>query len=421
MPTFALVDCNNFYASCERVFEPHLVGRPIIVLSNNDGCVVARSAEAKALGVAMGTPLFQVRDIIKKHSVVVRSSNYALYGDMSERVMNILSASAPDHEVYSIDEIFLDLERLAVSDLSEWCRDLRQRVRQWTGIPVSIGVGQTKTLSKIANKLAKATADDDGVFILTPGVMQNCLYKTQVGDVWGIGKRWSKMLCGRGIETALDLRNAQDGWVRQRMGVVGLRTVHELRGISCHDLETVTPDKKTTCCSRTFASASSDKDQVQSAVLSYAERAVEKIRHAGQVCRVVQVFIRTDRYDENTPPYSISTLETLMTPTADSRVVVAAALRIFQQIWRNGIPYRKAGVLLLELSSDKDVSPSLFVDQLSGSEPLMKALDKVNARFGRGSIGLGLSPKGAKWRMRQERLSPRYTTRWCDIPHVQIE
>ena len=192
MPTFALVDCNNFYASCERVFEPHLVGRPIIVLSNNDGCVVARSAEAKALGIAMGTPLFQVRDIIKKHSVVVRSSNYALYGDMSERVMNILSASAPDHEVYSIDEIFLDLERLAVSDLSEWCQDLRQRVRQWTGIPVSIGVGQTKTLSKIANKLAKATADDDGVFILTPGVMQNCLYKTQVGDVWGHRKTMVK-------------------------------------------------------------------------------------------------------------------------------------------------------------------------------------------------------------------------------------
>ena len=421
MPTFALVDCNNFYASCERVFEPRLVGRPIVVLSNNDGCVVARSKEAKLLGIAMGVPLFHVHDIIKKHSVVVRSSNYALYGDMSERVMNILSAAAPGHEIYSIDEIFLDLERLPVPDLGEWCRQLRQRVQQWTGIPVSIGVGQTKTLSKVANKLAKATSDDDGVYILTPEVAEYCLHKTEVGDVWGIGRRWSKMLNSRDIKTALDLRNLQDGWVRQRMGIVGLRTVHELRGISCHDLETVTPDKQTTCCSRTFARASSDRDQVQSAVLSYAERAVEKIRHAGQVCRVVQVFIRTDRYDTNIAPYSISALEALMSPTADSRAVVAAALRVFDRIWKGGVPYRKAGVLLLELSSSKDVMPSLFDDRINGSEPLMKAIDKMNSRFGRGSIGLGLSPKSAKWRMRQERLSPRYTTRWADIPHAQIE
>ena len=418
MPTFALVDCNNFYASCERVFEPRLVRCPIVVLSNNDGCVVARSKEAKVLGIAMGVPLFHVRDIIKKHSVVVRSSNYALYGDMSERVMNILSAAAPGHEIYSIDEIFLDLERLPVPDLGEWCRQLRQRVQQWTGIPVSIGVGQTKTLSKVANKLAKATSDDDGVYILTPEVAEYCLHKTEVGDVWGIGRRWSKMLNSRDIKTALDLRNLQDGWVRQRMGIVGLRTVHELRGISCHDLETVTPDKQTTCCSRTFARASSDRDQVQSAVLSYAERAVEKIRHAGQVCRVVQVFIRTDRYDTDIEPYSISALEALMTPTADSRAVVGAALRVFDRIWKGGVPYRKAGVLLLELSSSKDVMPSLFDDRINGSEPLMKAIDKMNSRFGRGSIGLGLSPKSAKWRMRQEHLSPRYTTRWADIPHV---
>lgn len=418
---FALVDCNNFYASCERVFEPRLVSRPIIVLSNNDGCVVARSAESKALGIAMGVPFFQVRDIVKKHSIVVRSSNYALYGDMSERVMNILSASAPGHEVYSIDEIFLDLDGLGVSDLGKWCRELRQRVRQWTGIPVSIGVGETKTLSKIANKLAKATDDDNGAFILTPDVTMNCLRKTQIGDVWGIGRRWSKMLDSRGIQTALDFRNAQDGWIRQRMGVVGLRTAHELRGISCHDLETVTPDKQTTCCSRTFARASSDKDQVKAAVLSYAERAIEKVRHADQVCRVVQIFIRTDRHDSNTNPYSISGLETLMTPTADSRMVVAAALRIFERIWKEGVPFRKAGVLLMELVTKEDVIPSLFDDRMKGSEPLMAAIDKMNTRFGRGSIGLGLSPKSAKWRMRQEYLSPRYTTRWRDIPHARIE
>ncbi len=420
MRTFALVDCNNFYASCERVFEPRLLGRPIVVLSNNDGCVVARSQESKAIGIAMGVPLFQIREIVKQHRVVVRSSNYALYGDMSERVMTILSASAPGHEIYSIDEIFLDLERLAVPDLSAWCRSLRQRVRQCTGIPVSIGVGQTKTLSKVANKMAKASSDDDGVFIITAENGKDVLQKMPVGDVWGIGRRWSKMLNSRGIETALDLRDAQDGWIRQHMGVVGLRTVYELRGTSCHDLEKTAPDKQTTCCSRTFARASSDKHQVQNAVLSYAERAGEKIRRAGQVCRVVQVFIRTDRHDENTQPFSASSLEALMTPSNDSRVIVAAALRVFQHIWRAGIPYRKAGVLLLDLSPAKDVMPSLFDDRLSGSDPLMKAVDKMNDRFGRGAVGLGLSAKNAKWRMRQQNLSPRYTTRWQDIPRARI-
>lgn len=418
MPLFALVDCNNFYASCERVFQPRLEGRPIVVLSNNDGCVVARSQEAKTLGIGMGVPFFHIRDIVKKHSVVVRSSNYALYGDMSARVMNILGGAAPNHEVYSIDECFLDLQALAVPDLGAWCRDLRQQTRRWTGIPVSIGVGVTKTLSKIANKRAKG--NPDGVCILTPETLEATLRTTPVGDVWGIGPRWSKMLCDRGLETALDFGNAHDGWVRQRMGVVGLRSVFELRGISCHDLEAVTAARQTTCCSRTFARAVSDKDQVQHAVSSYAERAAEKIRHAGQVCRVVQVFIRTDRYDTDTAPYSTAALETLMTPTADSRTITAAALRIFQRIWRGGIPYRKAGVLLLELSQAQDVMPSLFDDRLHRGDQLMKAIDRVNGRFGRGAIGLGLSPQRATWRMRQERLSPRYTTRWQDIPSARI-
>ncbi len=418
MTTFALVDCNNFYASCERVFEPRLTGRPIVVLSNNDGCVVARSQEAKALGIGMGVPFFQVRDIAKQHRVIIRSSNYALYGDMSERVMSILSDSAPGYEIYSIDECFLDLERLAAANLEEWCRDLRQKVRLWTGIVVSIGVGKTKTLSKIANKIAKGTSDADGVFIITPKMSEAALKTTPIGDVWGVGRQWSKMLEARGIESALDFFHAQDGWIRQRMGVVGLRTVYELRGIPCHDLEVTPPAKQTTCCSRTFARAVSDKRQVKDAVLSYAERVAEKIRNAGQVCRVIQVFIRTDKHDDKTAPYSTGAMETFITSTADSRVIVAAALRVFERIWRDGIPYRKAGVLLLELSPETEVMPSLFDDRPSDSSPLMNAIDRVNYRFGRGSVGLGLSNKSAKWRMRQERLSPRYTTRWADIPRV---
>ncbi len=408
--TFALVDCNNFYASCERVFEPRLEGCPIVVLSNNDGCVVARSTEAKALGIGMGVPFFQVRDIAQKHGVIIRSSNYALYGDMSERVMSVLAAAVPCCEVYSIDECFLDLD--AVPDLAAWCDELRQRVRRWTGIPVSIGVGPTKTLSKIANKQAKV---GNGVCILTPETMEGVLRSTPVGDVWGIGRRWEQMLTGRGIESALDLRDSDDRWIRQRMGVVGLRTVHELRGMSCHDLESISPDKQTTCYARTFASAVRDKQQVSDAIRAYAERAAEKIRHAGQECRTIQVFIRTDYHDDTVSPFSMSAQETLLSPTADSRAIAGGSRRIFERIWKDGIPYRKAGVLLLDLSSKGSSMPSLFDDQLENSDHLMKALDRVNGRFGRGAIGLGIS-RGGKWKMRQKRLSPRYTTRWNEIP-----
>ncbi len=414
MTTFALVDCNNFYASCERVFEPRLEGRPIVVLSNNDGCVVARSTEAKALGIGMGVPFFQVRDIARKHGVVIRSSNYALYGNMSERVASVLAAAAPRHEVYSIDECFLELD--GVPDLGAWCDDLRQRVRCWTGIPVSIGVGATKTLSKIANKHAKA---GNGVCILTPENTKGALRSTPVGDVWGIGRRWERLLTGRGIESALDLRDSDERWIRQRMGVVGQRTVYELRGVSCHDLESIAPKKQTTCCARTFARAVSDKGQVNDAIRAYAERAAEKIRHAGQECRTVQVFIRTDHHDDRVSPFSISAQETLLSPTADSRAISGAARRVFERIWKGGIPYRKAGVLLLDLSSKGNSIPSLFDDRLENSDHLMKALDRVNKRFGRGTIGLGVS-RGGKWKMRQERLSPRYTTRWEEIPKARL-
>ncbi|MCX7310553.1 MAG: Y-family DNA polymerase, partial [Alphaproteobacteria bacterium] len=282
---------HNFYASCERVFQPSLNGKPIVVLSNNDGCVVARSQEAKTLGIAMGVPLFKIRDIIKRHDVAVRSSNYALYGDLSERVMSILAASAPQHEIYSIDECFLDLDRMPVNDLTAWCRNLRVRAKRWTGIPVSVGIGTTKTLSKIANKLAKSSAKADGVIDLAghPEWIESALSKTPVGDVWGIGLRWSKMLIESGITTARELRDTQDGWIRQRMGVVGLRTVHELRGIACHQLDTQPSPKKTTCCSRTFGNAVKDKDQVRNAIMSFAERASEKIRHSDQACGSMQV------------------------------------------------------------------------------------------------------------------------------------
>lgn len=420
MTIFALVDCNNFYVSCERVFAPKLQGRPVVILSNNDGCIIARSHEAKALGIPMGAPLFKARKDIQQHNIAVRSSNYALYGDMSSRVMSILADAAPDHEIYSIDECFLDLSGLGVPDLESWCRDIRQRVDQWTGIPVSVGLGASKTLSKMANRLAKLSTCDNGVFTLSEGNADRYLDEIRVGDVWGIGHRWARMLVGKGFHSARDLRDADDRWVRQRMGVIGLRVVHELRGISCSEIEALPPAKQVTCCSRTFARASADRDNVRNAILSYAERAVEKMRHAGQVCRVVQVFVRTDKHDCDTPRYSASALETLMTPTNDSRTLVAAALRVFEGLWRDGIKFRKAGVLLMDLSSADGVVPSLLDDRRAGGDDLMQAIDKMNGRFGRGAVHLGLSDHDASWRMRQDHLSPRYTTRWQDIPTARM-
>jgi DNA polymerase V len=419
MATFALVDCNNFYASCERLFQPDIRARPVVVLSNNDGCVIARSNEAKALGIAMGVPLFKIRHVVEEYAVVVRSSNYALYGDISERVMNVLGSQAPAHEIYSIDECFLDLDRMAVPDLTAWCRDLRHRTHQWTGIPVSIGVGPTKTLAKVANRLAKKSTKAGGVLNLAhhPEWMEPALRQTAVGDVWGIGRRWSAMLEERGIHTAYDLANASDGWVRQRMGVVGLRTVHELRGVVCHALDNQPSPKQTTCCSRTFGAAIYDKGQVHDAVMSFAERAAEKVRHADQVAGAVQLFIRTDPFALDMPQKSVSGSVTFDRPTSDTRDITAVVLRIFERIWRDGYGWRKAGVLLLDLAHP-DVVPTSLFDIIEQPDGLMAALDEINARFGRGKARLGLAKNVGEWRMRQENLSPSFTTRWGDIPRV---
>jgi DNA polymerase V len=421
MATFALVDCNNFYASCERLFQPDLRERPVVVLSNNDGCVIARSNEAKTLGIPMGAPLFKIRKLIDEHRITVRSSNYALYGDISERVMHVLGSQAPAHEIYSIDECFLDLDRMAVADLTAWCRELGYRTYQWTGIPVSIGVGPTKTLAKVANRLAKKSPKAAGVLDLKnhPEWIEAALRKTAVGDVWGIGRRWSAMLEERGIHTAHDLANAQDGWVRQRMGIVGLRTVHELRGLVCHGLDDQPAPRQTTCCSRTFGEAIRDKAQVHDAVMSFAGRVAEKVRHAGQVAGAVQLFVCTDPFDQNAPQKSVSGSATFPRPTCDTRDITDAVLRVFGKIWRDGYSWRKAGVLLLDLTAPSAVPTTLF-DAIEQPDGLMEAIDQINARFGRGKARLGLAGKNAEWRMRQENLSPSYTTRWNELPVAKM-
>jgi DNA polymerase V len=323
--------------------------------------------------------------------------------------------------MYSIDECFPDPDRLAVADLTEWCRDLRQTTLQWTGIPVSVGVDPTKTLAKLANRLAKKSSKARGVLDLVhqPNWIEAALRKTPIDDVWGVGRRWSAMLEERRIRTAHDLASAQDGWVRQRMGVVGLRTVHELRGHVCHALDDQPPPKQTTCCSRTFGTAIYDKGQVHDAVMSFAERAAEKVRHAGQVAGAVQLFIRTDPFVQDIPQKSASGSATFHRPTSDTRDITEVVLRIFERTWRDGYGWRKAGVLLLDFAAPGAASASLFVVMEAPDDGLMQAIDRIDDRYGRGTARLGLAQKDAEWRMRRENLSPSFTTRWGGISRRQ--
>lgn len=420
MATFALVDCNNFYASCERLFRPHLKNRPVVVLSNNDGCVIARSQEAKSIGIGMGAPLFKIRNLVEEHGVEVCSSNYALYGDISERVMTTLGSNAPNHEVYSIDECFLDVDNLAVPDLTEWCKNLRHSTYKWTGIPVSIGVGPTKTLAKLANRLAKKSIKAAGVIDLSnhSDWIEPALRKTPIGDVWGVGRRWSQMLEERGIMTAHDFAHAEDGWIRKKMGVVGLRTVHELRGYVCHALEDQPQPKQTTCCTRSFGETVTDKAQVHDALMSFAERAAEKVRAADQVAGVVQVFVRTDPFNPNAAQKSLSGSVTFDHPTSDARAITGAVARVLDRIWRDGFAWKKAGVMMLDLTARGAAPPSLFDAIATHDDGLMCVMDALNQKYGRGSIRLGLAGKDQEWRMRRDNLSPSYTTKWADLAKV---
>lgn len=423
MPAIALVDCNNFYVSCERAFNPSLEGKPVVVLSNNDGCVIARSNEAKAVGIGMGEPWFKVRQLAEDGGVVGLSSNYALYGDMSERVMSVLADHAPAVEVYSIDECFLDLDRMPFSDLTAWCGNLRAMVRRWTGIPVSVGIGNTKTLAKLANRLAKKSPRCAGVLDLSnhPEWIEAALKRTAVSDVWGIGRQWSGVLHLNEIHTALDLRNADDGWIRKGLGNVGLRTVLELRGTPVHDLETEPADRKTCCCSRSFGESVTEFSHVRDAVVLFASRAAEKVRKDVLVAGVVQVFIMTDRFRRDEPQYSNSASIKLASPSASTTTIINAAMKGLETIWQDGFAYRKAGVLLLDLIKPEDVPRDLFtVAAPQAPAALMKALDAVNGKFGRGALTFGTVASDAPWKMRQERKTPNYTSRWSDIPKVQM-
>jgi len=414
---FSLIDCNNFYVSCERLFQPALNGKPVVVLSNNDGCIVARSNEAKALGIPMGAPLFQYKDLIARHNVQVFSSNYALYGDLSCRVMDVLRQMEADVEVYSIDEAFMTLPINKVWDRDRYATELRERVRKHVGIPVSIGIAATKTLAKIANRIAKK--DAQGVFDLVDNIQtDSILGKIEVNDVWGIGARSTEKLHRRGIYTALDLKRADETWIRKTLTVVGARTVIELNGIPCIALQNAPACPKSIVTSRTFGHPVTELDHLREAVISYASIAAEKLRKQGVAAETVNVFITTGSFDQQY--YSNNQTITLPRATSSTPEIITAALHCLKSLYRPGFKYRKGGIMLTGIVKGYKQLDLFPRSPAKDDKLLMAGLDKINRKWGRNTIQYGMTETGAKpWTMQQTLKSPAYTTKWQELAVVK--
>jgi DNA polymerase V len=409
---FALVDCNNFYVSCERVFRPELNGRPVVVLSNNDGCVISRSREARTLGIEMAAPYFQIRDVLKQAGVTVFSSNYALYGDMSSRVMTVLGSFTPEIDVYSIDEAFLELPDGVEPS------EIRQEVWRQTGIPVSIGVGPTRTLAKIANRRAKAGTTGGACEVALGPALDDILAETPVESVWGIGRRWERLLRKEHVTTALALRAKDDAWVRQRLSIVGLRTVHELRGHSCIRMDDGPARQRSKMCTRSFRRPVSEVEELREAVALFATRAAEKLRREHLAASMIQVYISTKRHGAG-PSYSNSATLALPAPTDYTPAFVQFAHAALDRVYRPGYPYRKAGIWLFGLTPSGAVQQDLFSTRCTRSDAaLMQAMDTLNTRYGRGTLFMAAEGVTKPWDMRQDFLSPGYTTRWDELMEV---
>jgi len=409
---FALIDCNSFYASCERVFRPDLAKTPIVVLSNNDGCVIARSYDAKPF-VKMGEPFFQAKDKLRRHGIVAFSSNYALYGDMSERVMSLIEAMVPAAEVYSIDESFADLTGIPGS-LTQFGRDMRTKILRCTGIPVGVGIARTKTLAKLANHTAKRLQAETGgvVDICDPFKRDWVLRNTEVKEVWGIGKRMTAHLEAMGIRTAMDLAKADPWTLRQKFSVVVEKTARELAGTSCLELEEPDPPKQEICCSRMFGKRLTEIAPIKQAVATYTGRAAEKLRAQGSVCKRIRVSIRTGMFNPDEARYAQGVMVELPYPTNDTLLLTRAATDAVERIYRPEFRYSKAEVLLLDLRQPGEFSDDLFaVTQPAASDRLMSVLDEINGKYGRGTMHTATVPRIPDWGMRREMMSRSYTTR----------
>jgi DNA polymerase V len=417
---FALADCNNFYASCERVFNPALRNRPVVVLSNNDGCVIARSAEAKQLGIRMGVPAFQIEKLLTDHQVAVFSSNYALYGDLSLRVMNTLASFVPSMEIYSIDEAFLDFSGIGAEKILPLAQEIRKTVMRDTGIPIGIGIAPTKTLAKIANHLAKKSSGSI-CFIHSDEEITQVLKETQVGEIWGIGKQYTAFLNRHGIETAYDLSRAPDNWIKKNLTVVGLRTKKELTGISCLSLDEIVPDKKAICTSRSFGNPQTGLPELEEAVSTFAVRCAEKLRRQKSAASQIMVFIHTNAFRSDLPQYARNRVIDLSSPTNSSIDLVKQSVEALRSIYRKGYSYKKAGVIATGLVPEQEIQQDLFSEAGdSRHKKLMESMDEINRYSYRPLIQIATQGTGRKWKLRQEQLSPKYTTRWNEIMEIRV-
>jgi DNA polymerase V len=413
----ALLDCNNFYASCERVFDASVKRKPIVVLSNNDGCVIARSEEAKEIGVTMGAPLFKVESLLTDHDAEIFSSNYALYGDMSGRVMNLLHNFTPEVEIYSIDEAFLNLEPRKHS-LDNLAHTIREKMYQWTGIPVSIGIGETKVLAKIANKRAKKSElKAQGIFNLyRSSKTESILRETLVEDVWGIGYRSSLKLKSNNILTAWQLREMDNRFVRRLLTVVGARIALELRGVKCLPFEQSSAKKHTITCSRSFGQTITNYESIKEAVLYFLTRACEKMRKNNLAAHAITVFIGTDRFRPMPEPYSNSATYSSTYPTDSNQEIQEWTIKTLERIYKKGFEYRKAGIILSGLAPSENLTKRMFDDEkFQQQHKLMKAIDELNQKFGKDTVRFGSVKTEGSWKMKQTRKSQSYTTNWNEL------
>lgn len=425
MSWFGLLDCNNFYCSCERIFAPALSEKPIVVLSNNDGCVISRSQEVKDLGIKMGTPIFQIRELIRQHAVQVFSSNYTLYGEISARVMNSLNELCPLVEVYSIDEAFLDLSIFPAPELDPFARMIRQRVRQWTKIPTCVGIGPTKSLAKVANRIAKKNPEHDGVFVIADEATRlAALQRFDVGDVWGIGRQYADMLRRKGIETAQQFTQLPEEWVRANMTIVGHRLLLELRGQSCLPMLEPRTISKNICSSRSFGTPQTGLGGISEAVSTFANKCGEKLREQRACAGLVTVFVETNRFNPDKPQHNKSLSLNIPTATSSSAELIKYALHGLKQLYRPGYEYKKAGVIVTGIVPADQVQPDMFdttdrekLGQVSG------AMDYINQKFGRNTISFAVQGTKDKrpWQTKADRRSPAFTTRWEELPRIELD
>ncbi len=415
-PVFALVDCNNFFCSCERVFNPKLNNKPVVVLSNNDGCVIARSQEVKDLGIPMGAPYYKYKDILNKNSVAVFSSNFQLYSDMSSRVMQTLKHLAPEMEIYSVDEAFLSLDNIAHDQLINYAEKICTTVKQWTGIPVSIGIAPTKTLAKVANSIAKK--HNKVYSIMTLEEQNKILEKFPIGDIWGVGKNTEQFLLLKGIKYAKELRDMDIRWIRKNLSVVGERLVRELRGFSCAEPQDFKPKKNITY-SRSFGNIVKDHDQLYEAIANYAARACHKMRRQYSQAQGIYVYIQTNKFNPRYPRYKNGFTYKFITPTSDTSAIIKAAKECLERIYVSGYRYNKAGVILLDLIPDTKHQIDLFkIGDSEKSRSIMQAIDTLNNKLGKDKVMLAVQGTKRTWSVRSEIRSPRYTTEWNELLKV---